>query len=167
MINSKLTRVLFFSILFSIFLPAGILLIVFNGGHTSMLAIGIVLCVLGFYGCPMLWVNYGDLKTKKSICNQISLDSIQEIDTLAEINNQQPQQMLKTINDLISKRYLTGYEIVDGKYIVPKQNRTLSKNEILEKNGQIETLICPSCGAKVEVIGTNSYCPYCNTVVKK
>lgn len=143
-------------------LPCGIVLLVMGAKTSSaMLVCGIIMCVLGFYGSPIMWINFGNLKTKKSIRDQIVLDNTQEIEKLAQTFGKETSTMLNEVNDLISKRYLTGYEIINKKYIVPKQNKTLSKAEILK-----QTVICQSCGAKVEVVGNEkTNCPYCNHVL--
>ncbi len=128
---------------------------------TAILVCGIILCVMGFYGCPILWINYGEMKIKKSIRDQIVLDNIQEIDKLASLNNKNVDTMVSVVNHLISKRYLTGYEIIDKKYVVKSQNKTLSKAEILK-----QTVMCNGCGAKVEVVGNEkTNCPYCGYVL--
>lgn len=168
MLNKKIINLLIFSILFSIFFPLGIFLIIFGAtkGSSASLVIGIVMCVLGFYGAPILWINFLENKKKKYLCDQIKLDNIQEIEKLANINNKKFQETLNEVKDLISKRYLQGYEIYNDKFIIPKQNKILSEDEILKKNGDIHVKVCSSCGAKVDIIGNqSSKCPYCGATI--
>ena len=170
-LNKKLILDLVFGIIFSIGFPAGILLIIFNSkvagvGGIIMLVCGILLVVVGFYGTPMIWINYGELRHTKKICQQITLDNTQEIKYLAEINNMQTDSMLKKVQELITKRYLIGYEIIDNSYVVPKGNKTISKDEALELSGQLRTVNCKGCGAEVEVLANKkTFCPYCGKLV--
>mgnify|MGYP007047908083 CR=1 FL=1 len=163
MIDKKVTRYLCFSLLFTAFLPVGVFLIIFGATKSSiLLTIGIILAVLGFYGCPMLWVKYGEMKTYQNACNQITRNNIQTIEELATINNQKPEDALKAVQYLIAQGYLLGYEIVGGKYIVPKDKKVLSKNELLEKEGYVKTGVCLGCGAPIEMIGdAKPKCLYC------
>lgn len=171
-INKKVTTYFVLSLLFTIFLPVGILLIVFFAGRPAwwqvlLFVLGIVMVVLGFYGSPMLWTKFGDLKSKQNLCRQIASDNIQDIEKLAFLNNRNAQDMLEIVKELVAKRYLTGYEIVDNKYIVPANNATLSREEILKSNGNVSIETCEGCGAKVEIIGNKvAYCPYCGRLIK-
>lgn len=172
-INKKLTVSLIMGIIFSIGFPVGIILIVFHNkvsgiGSTLLLVLGIILVVLGFYGAPMVWIMYGETKSKKRICQQITLDNNQEIKYLAEINNIPTENMLKKVQELINQRLLTGYEIVDNKFVVPKGKNTLSKDEALELSGKLETVTCKGCGAEIEIVGgKKTYCKYCGKLVNR
>lgn len=171
MINKKVSKFLIISIIFSIMFLLGIVLIIFNSNffginHKITLTIGIIFCVLGFYGSPILWINFSENKRKKNLCDQIKLDNIQEIEKLANLNNKNFQETLNDVKDLISKRYLQGYEIYQDKFIIPKQNKVLSEDEILKKNGDIHVKACSSCGAKVDAVGNqSSKCPYCGATI--
>ncbi len=172
-INKKITLNLIFGTLFSIGFPVGILLIIFhtkvNGiGSTLLLVLGIILVAVGFYGAPMIWIKYGENRANKRICQQITLDNNQEIEYLAQINNVSSENMLKKIQELITQRLLTGYEIVDNKYVVPKGKNTISKDEALELSGKLETVTCKGCGAEIEIVGgKKTYCKYCGKLVNK
>ena len=167
MINKKYIAYLITSIILTILLPIGIVLVILNAKFSStfqtiLFAFGIIFIVAGFYGSPICWSVFGNIKTKKLICDQIRNDNIQNIQTLAELNHENFANMHKSVQQLMSKRFLTGYEIVDGKFIVPKSNKTLSKNEILEQSGQVVTGVCSGCGASYEIVGnTKTYCQYC------
>ena len=169
MLNKKIQIYLIVSILFSIMLPAGIIMIIFGAKSSSfMLVFGICFCVFGFYGTPLLWSNYGNLKTMKTLYDQITLDNIQEISKLAQLNNKKEEQIINEIKHLIFKRYLVGYEIYENKFVVPYKNKKMTENEILAKNGEVNVVTCNGCGAKVDILGTKaSKCPYCGTTVTK
>ena len=161
--DKKVIKLLCFSLIFTVFLPVGIVLIIFGASKSSiLLTIGIILTVLGFYGCPIVWIKFGEMKVYQNVCNQIIKNNIQSIDELASIYGKKSEEMLKNVQYLIAQGYLMGFEIVDGKYIVPKDKKVLSKNELLEKEGHIKTGICLGCGAPIEMIGNaKPKCPYC------
>ncbi len=173
MIKKKTTTLFIFSLLFTIFLPAGIVLTILyakmSGGLQIVLfVLGIIMIILGFYGSPMLWINFANMKYFKSLVEQIKIDNVQDINQLAQNNDKKLEVMLKDIQTLLSKRYLTGYEIMENKFIVPKSNKTLSKNDVWEQTGDVYVGYCKSCGARVEMIGNNkTFCPYCGRRITK
>lgn len=173
MIKKRTTLIFLLSLISTIFLPVGITLTVLNSKmHGAMrvvfLVVGIVMIVIGFYGSPLFWTSYGNLRYYKSLVDQIKIDNVQGINQLAQNNAKKPEVMMKDIQTLLSKRYLTGYEIMENKYIIPKTNVTLSKDDVLEQTGDVYVGYCKSCGARVEMIGNKkSFCPYCGRRVTK
>ena len=170
MLKKKIVLTFLFALLLSVALPAGILCIIFGATadptNVPLLVGGIVMTVAGFYGMPILWISYGNLRRQQSVLHQICEDHVQEIAALAANNGKQEKEMLETVRTLISKRYLTGYEIVSDKYVVPMQTRPLSKDDILEQNGEVTVTVgrCEGCGALLETSGNKkTYCPYCGT----
>lgn len=161
--NNKVNKLLVLSLIFTVFLPVGIFLIIYGASKNSiLLTVGIILTVLGFYGCPIVWIKFGEMKVYQKVCNQITKNGVQNIEELASINANKVEVMQKDVNYLIAQGYLLGYEIVDGKYIVPKDKKVLSKDELLEKEGHIKTGVCLGCGAPIEMIGNaKPKCPYC------
>lgn len=171
MISNKIKTIFCFALISTILFPIGILLIVFCGalplGKGLSLALGIIFVVLGFYGAPILWINFGDLKTKQNLCRQIVDDGIQDIEALSKLYNIDTNTMKNKISEVINKRYLTGYEIV-GKFVVPVKQKKLTKQDALTISGKSERKICPGCGAPVEVIeGEKTVCKYCGATVTK
>lgn len=172
MINKKVRTYFVFSLLLSVGFPAGILSIIFSRTmphpSTALLVVGIVLTVLGFYGMPLLWVKFGELKGKQKFCNQIKIDNVQSIETLAKLNNVEQDVMLKTVRGLIAERLLTGYEIVDDTFVVPSQCKVITKQDAVKISGKAITLSCAGCGAPVEFVeGEKLVCPYCGRAIKK
>lgn len=149
------------AILLTIFLPAGILGIIFGAskGITMLLVAGIIATVLGFYGAPIAWVNFGSFKSNGVILNLIENENIYTVEDLASQTMRKSDEVRNSINQLILKNYLKGY---------------LFKNDILEINtnqkqtGDVrEKAKCPNCGGPMEFDGINYVCSYCGNVVKK
>ncbi len=172
MLNKKVKVCFIFALLLSIGFPCGIVMIILHKSASNLatfvLILGIVLTAVGFYGMPLLWVKYGELKTKQKLLNQIVIDNLQEVDYLAKINNCDNQQMISRLHDLINNRYLTGYQIVDDKYIVKQSSKTITKDDAMQLSGQTQYLECKGCGATVALQkDEKTYCPYCGRVVSK
>lgn len=168
MLKRKIIFSFIFALLLSVGLPCGIVLIVMFARQPILLTVGIVLTVLGFYGMPILWLHFAKLKSQQKICEQIKLDNLQEISYIAKINNTDQEKMLNDIYELINKRYLLGFEIVDGKYIVKQTEKNITKNEALRQARHTETVMCKGCGAAIEIVaGEKTFCPYCGRPLNK
>ena len=168
MLKRKIVFTFVFALLLSVGFPCGIVLIIMFARQPLLLTLGIVLTVIGFYGMPILWLHYANLKSMQKICEQIKLDNLQEISYLAKINNTNEEQMVNKICELINKRYLSGYEIVDNKYVVKQTEKSISKNEALRQARNTETIVCKGCGAPVEIVsGEKTFCPYCERPLNK
>ena len=129
------------AILLTIFLPAGILGIIFGASKhiTILLIAGIIATVLGFYGAPIAWIGVGTIKSNGVILNLIENENI--------------------INQLILKGYLKGYLF---------KNDILEINTNQKQTGDVrEKTKCPNCGGPMEFDGINYVCSYCGNVVKK
>ena len=171
MLNKKIRLYFILALVFAIGFPCGVLLIIFNNAFkipsAVVLTFGIILCVLGFYVMPMMWINYANLKKKRAICNQIQLDNVQEIAYLAKINNMGEEQMLNELRGLIADRYLAGYSIVDDKFITPSTNEKLTQEQAEALSRNTKTISCSGCGAPVEIVdGKKGNCPYCGRPLK-
>lgn len=149
------------AILLTVFLPAGILGIIFGASKhiTILLIAGIIATVLGFYGAPIAWIGVGTIKSNGVILNLIENENIYTVTDLASQTMRKPDEVRNSINQLILKGYLKGY---------------LFKNDILEINtnqkqtGDVrEKTKCPNCGGPMEFDGINYVCSYCGNVVKK
>lgn len=168
MLKRKIITTFVFALLLTFGFPGGIVLIVMFARQPMLLTLGIVLTVLGFYGMPVLWLHYANLKSMQKVCDQIKLDNLQEISYLAKINNLNEEQMINKICELINKRYLLGYEIVDNKYVVKQTEKKLTKTDALRQARETATIVCAGCGAPVEVVaGEKVFCPYCGRPLNK
>lgn len=147
------------AMLFTLFLPAGIVSIIFGGtkGMTALLVVGIVMAVLGFYGSPMWWIGFGELKSKVVLMRLILNENVYSISELATQLSTTPENVNKDINYLILNNYLTGY-LVHGDLLELNRNKKQdAKNTKKSK--------CPNCGGVMEFDGVNWICQYCGHTV--
>lgn len=165
--KKKITKLLIVSVVLTALLPAGVLCIIFGAlrGQTAgniLLGVGIAAAVAGFYGAPLLWIRFGTMRDYQKIYNQITVNHTQSITDLALINGKKQEDMLKSVTYLIAHGYLPDYEILDGLYVVPKESGTLSRDDILMKEGRFKTGVCSGCGATFPVLEHDKpKCPYC------
>ena len=144
------------AILFSIFLPTGILFIIFGAGKsTFMLVAGIIMAVLGFYGTPMIWISFANSKRLMTVLRLIENEHIYKVSDLASQLSYKERQINETINILIHNGYLTGYLFHDG---------VLEINTNKKQTGQAKTMKCPTCGGLMEFDGIHYVCKYCGYV---
>ncbi len=157
-INRCLSILLLFGILLPILFVVGILFVVlFASKNPPLMVAGIIFIVFGFYGTPLIWTNYGAKKSNKRLLQLILNENIYSIQELSEQTGTQEKQTLALVRGLINGGYLTGYLIVDEKYLKLNQNVKQEKSRSFVK--------CPYCGAKTIVNGPQSLCEYCGSLI--
>ena len=152
-LNKDIKRLFTFCLLSSFLFVIGIPLIpVFAGKSWIIMTLGIVFVVFGFYGMPILWVNFASLKGLKRVVEAVEEENLYtntEIAMHLQINE---RQVYENIKKAINKKYLVGYKY-DGK--------TLNVNENKEKKVVLHKKVCKNCGGKLEKVGDSWHCPYC------
>ena len=156
-LNGKISLYFILSLLFTIFLPAGIVLIIMGASKsTLMLVAGIIMVILGFYGAPILWIKYGEMKSNKRVLQAIEIDKIFTVKEIAEQLNQPEADVRGKINNLIVNRFLIGYLFKNENELVLNEKKALNRT----KNS------CPCCGGKMVIEDNMEKCEYCGYVVK-
>lgn len=152
-VKKSVKKYLILSLVFTVMFVAGIPAIILcaTNGITWGLVLGIVATVLGFYGCPILWVNYGNELKNYRIANMIVEQNITDIAMLANNCGENVEEMRKTVNLLISKLYIKGF-VLEGTTLKP----TVKKQEVVDR-----VFTCPACGAKNGK--SAKQCKYCGT----
>ncbi len=148
---------LIFAILFSVMFVAGIpLIIMFASKSILLMVVGIIFVLFGFYGTPLLWINFGKMCSLSRIVTAVvdeHLTTNEEISKHLQIDQNSVKQML---TECINKRYITGF-LYNGE-----------KLELNEKKAPRKSLQkCFNCGGKLEDRGNEFFCPYCDSIFKK
>lgn len=155
-INQSVSVIFTWSIILSLFLAAGLPLIIAGAviGNWGMLGTGIAFVVIGFYGCPLCWCAYGNKLGYKRIVFAVVKEKIYSIEKIASHLNIKPQIALDRLDTCIRNGFLVGY-IREGDCIRPN---------VKYENSYI-SYKCVSCGATFEVLDTAlPKCPYCSTI---
>lgn len=115
-IDIKTRRTLLWAIFLSVGFPLGIAMTVigFTKGQSfrAMGIVGIILIVMGFYGAPMVWIHFGQLKYFSRLKAQIVGDGIKSVKMLAEVHNRNPEVVANDVKTMVQKGYLVV--IVEG-----------------------------------------------------
>lgn len=154
-IDKDFKKILIFSILASISLPIGVPLIIIGASKTwILLTLGIIMAVFGFYGAPILWVYYGNLRTTKQVVNSILEENLTNTKEIASHLQMTEKKVKEIINNSIKKGYLTNL-IFDGENLTVNNKMKLKYNDRKNK--------CPNCGGLLEQTSDGTVCPYCGS----
>lgn len=140
------------SLIITVLLIIGIPLIPVGAskGITILWIIGIVFTAVGFYGTPLMWVSYGNLRSLLPVYESITQGGIRDIQTLSQTLAITEKQALEKVETLKKGMYLFGYTVT----LYPTQ----TKVEKTENSVQ-----CKNCGATFKIKGDVGECPYCGT----
>ena len=157
-LKHSVTGRLLLALLLTLFLPLGIFGIIYgaSAGIKSVLIVGIIAAVVGFYGCPISWIAYAGRKRLVVILNLIVNENVYSIEEMAAHLSVKPEQITTDVNTLIINGYLKGYLFKDG-FLVLNTNRKQQKTDGIKKE-------CPNCGGRMEYNGVNYVCEYCGYV---
>lgn len=146
------------SIVLSVMLVGGVPMIVLGATNKiwAVMAIGIAFTALGFYGCPLGWVMYGEAKFRAALVSAIEYEGRVTVDGLAAQFGKHRNKIIADIRKLIEKRYLAGYAF-DGETLVYAEKKERPKERIYVGK-------CPSCNAIMEYADGKVFCPYCGFV---
>lgn len=159
---AKRKRLLVWALIGTVGFIAGIPMIIIGAGNnTFVMVAGIILTVLGFYGMPILWVQYGALGFKCGLQKMIKDDGIKNVSVLAASCGKDKKEVATAVRELISSRSLVGYVLIDDENILNVTTETDYVKRAAQTSGEISEANCPNCGAKVELIGGVGQCEYC------
>lgn len=157
-IERKRRSLLIWSIIASVCLPLGIAGTVVGAtkGIGVLLGFGIAAIVFGFYGSPVLWIQFGQSGIMRRLVVAVETDNLytlKEISSAINMNEKETEERIKTA---ITKRYLVGYLYENGE---------LRVNSNVKKFAEKRTVVCTACGAKfvADAHSPISVCPYCGT----
>lgn len=155
-IHKAIKKALLLAVVLTLCLPLGgaLLGVGLGIGQPAVWAIGIAGLAVGFYGCPLGWVGYGNKRTYLRLVTAIEEEHLYNVKDLAAQLGLSEKEVRNQIDVLFKKRYIVGYRRT-GDGIELNENKALSERE--------NTRSCPSCGAKVTFKGTETVCPYCGT----
>ena len=160
-IRKALRSALALSLILTFCLPVGgaMLGVGLGFGVAAVWAVGIVLMVVGFYGCPVAWVGYGNKRSLYRLVQAVEEENIYTVRELASQLGLSEKEVRNRIDTCFNKHYLVGYKReADG--LVLNENRALRERE--------HGAVCPSCGAKFDYkAGEDPRCPYCGTRVER
>lgn len=149
---------LLIAVLLSVMLIGGVPMIVLGASNKiwAVMSIGIAFTVLGFYGCPLAWVFYGEARFRSTLVSAIECEGTVTVEGLAAQFGKPKNKIVADIRKLIEKRYLVGY-VFDGEVLSYAQKKERPRD-------RIDIGKCPSCNAVMEYADGKVRCPYCGYV---
>ncbi len=164
-IKKRLYSLLVLGILAPVCLAGGIPLIVFSAinGWWIAMSLGIVMVLFGFYGTPLLWVNYGKTRSQYILWLLITQDHILTVTELASALGKKTRYIQNGIHLLISRRCLVGYKFVGQSELVTTQ--PVSSDTAKTPSRTINK--CINCGAQLVDSGDKYTCTYCGSCYNK
>ena len=159
-IDKTIRKILIWAILAAVCFVGGIPLIVFGASQSlwPLLVIGIIFVVFGFYGSPMLWIQYGTLKTQKRVVDAVMEEHLTSVTEISSQLQMREKEVREYIKKGINKKYITGY-LYDGNTLTPNEKQAPKK--------KIVRSACPNCGGRLEPTETGYECPYCGSKFEK
>lgn len=152
-ITKDINKIFVISLIVSVLFVVGIPLIaVFAGKNWILMTLGIIFVVVGFYGSPLLWVNYSGKRKTRRIVEAIEEENLYSNAEIASQLSMKEKEVKQEIYKAINKKYLTGY-IYDGEKI--------SANNKQKQTPTLHIKKCNNCGGKLEIRDDKWYCPYC------
>ena len=148
----------YIALVLSLMLIVGVPMIVLGASNKiwAVMAIGIAFTVLGFYGCPLAWVMYGEARFRASLVSAIECEGTVTVAGLSAEFGRPRQKIVADIRKLIEKRYLVGY-VFDGEVLSFAEKKERPRERIAIGK-------CPSCNAVMEYVDGKVRCPYCGYV---
>lgn len=160
-IRKALRGALALALVLSVMLPLGgvLLGVGLGAGLPPVWGIGIGCMVLGFYGCPVAWVAYGNKRSLLRLVQAVEEENIYEVRELAAQLGLSEKEVRNRIDVCFNKRYLVGYKReADG--------LTLNSNKALREKEKF--VVCPYCGAKFTYkAAEDARCPYCGSFIEQ
>ena len=152
-ITKDINKIFVISLIVSVLFVVGIALIaVFAGKNWILMTLGIIFVVVGFFGSPLLWVNYSGKRKTRRIVEAIEEENLYSNAEIASQLSIKEKEVKQEIYKAINKKYLTGY-IYDGEKI--------SANNKEKQTQALHIKKCNNCGGKLEIRDDKWYSPYC------
>jgi Zn finger protein HypA/HybF involved in hydrogenase expression len=150
--------VFIFALFLSIGFVASIPAIIFGAinGITLLLVVGIIFAVLGFYGSPILWIQFGALNKTKRIVYAVDEEKIYTVEEISKQLQLSISEVKAQLITAINKNYIEGL-LFDGEKLTANKNKSTLKN--LSR--------CENCGAPLKKTPDGKYCPYCHSMFEK
>jgi hypothetical protein len=146
---------LVFSTLFVAAIP--MIPIGFINGLTFIAIPSIVIVVVGFFGQPLGWIAWANLRRSKNLVRAITEDGITKVVDLAANFGKQPNAVKKEISELLKKGYLAGYKFSEDGTELEKVAKRPEK--------KIRVAVCDFCGALLPS-EDEGICQYCGARYK-
>lgn len=158
-IDRDIRKMLIISIVASVAFVVGIPMIIWGAmNNMAVMGIGIAFVVFGFYGMPLLWIAYGNLRSLKRVVDAVLEENLTKNSEIASQLQIRERDVKAKIDRAIQKKYITGF-IYNGSELVP--------NERQKQTPKIVENRCKNCGGTLEEFEKEWRCSYCGSRFSK
>ena len=146
-------------IVFSLMFAGGIPMIIFGAINSiwALMGIGIAFGVAGFYGTPIVWVNYGNKVAQKRVVHAVKYERLRTVQSVASQLSKTEKEVRDILDVCFHKGYFAGYV---------RQGDVIALNEAKAPEERKHAAECRYCGAKFAYSGDVAFCPYCGAANK-
>ena len=117
-----------------------------------LIAIGILFTVYGFYGTPIWFAYYVELKRTRRVVEAVEKENLYSVKEISLQLQMKEAEVREQITKIINKNYISGY-LFNGENLVVND----------KKKAKAKKIKCLNCGGGIVEEGGVVYCPYCNT----
>lgn len=160
LIDKAITKSFAIAFILSVGFVAGVPAIIFGAtkGMTLLLVVGIIACVMGFYGTPIAWIMFGEKKKALRVVDCVTKEHILSVKEIAMQLQWNEKEVKEIVQKSIVNNYIDGY-IFDGDNLTLNQKKAPKRERIQNK--------CSSCGATLTKTDSGYFCPYCGTTFEE
>ncbi|MDD6995715.1 MAG: hypothetical protein SPH68_04190 [Candidatus Borkfalkiaceae bacterium] len=153
-VEKALKKQLICAIAFSLMFAAGIPMIIFGAVRSAwaLMAAGIAFAAAGFYGTPIVWINYGDKVAQRRVVYAVTKEHLLTVQDVAAQLSKTEKDVRNLLSVCFNKGYLSGYV---------RQGDNIALNEAKAPEERKHAAECRFCGAKFAYTGDVAICPYC------
>lgn len=147
-------------ILLSCMFAGGIPMIILGAVYSVLPVMipGIAFTVAGFYGAPIVWVNYGNKLGLKRIVYAVEKEHLLTVQSIASQLSKSEKSVRGLLDECFRRGYLEGYI---------RQGDGIALNEAKAPEEKRHAAECKYCGAKFSYQGELAVCPYCGAVKER
>jgi hypothetical protein len=159
-VEKALKKQLIGGILLSCMFAGGIPMIILGAVYSVLPVMipGIAFTVAGFYGAPLVWVNYGNKLRLKRIVYAVEKEHLLTVQSIASQLSKSEKSVRGLLDECFRRGYLEGYI---------RQGDGIALNEAKAPEEKRHAAECKYCGAKFSYQGELAVCPYCGAVKER
>lgn len=149
-----------FALTWSVLMAVGIPMIVFGASRPDWLPVpalflwlGIAFSGGGFYGVPILWINYGAKRELREVVYAVEVLGLRDVARLASHLRKSEEDVRAKLDLCLGKGYFP--------LLVRDGDRLVEPTPVVKPEDELHDVTCPCCNAHFTYTGTRGVCPYC------
>ncbi len=157
-------------ITFPICLVGGLIMLIFGAtqGIPAMLGVGIALVVVGFYGTPLAWVQFGQKCRYDRIVKAIMVEHILDVNAISLHTDIKLDEVVNTVKKAINLGDLEGLTLIGDSLQSISLIAHPNADEVFDGEGVEVDVTCPYCGGTTATKNEKRVrCEYCGKMIER